>query len=137
MQREIKFRAWNIPNKLMYDNVQDGILAKNEKGQLVLGVSLGKLSRDIGSILMPYTWEQDFNGKEIFVSDILSGKYKVEVYQNEEGTFMVKFHNNPKVNKPKSLMKFLLGRKKAGTEERDCIILGNTFEDANLLQGVS
>lgn len=29
--RQIKFRVWNIPNKKMYFNVQDGVLGENSK----------------------------------------------------------------------------------------------------------
>jgi len=89
-------------------------------------------------ILYPFTGQKDFEGKDIFVGDILSDRWKVEVYQNDEGTFMVKFHTNPKGNKPLSLKQYLLKREKAGTSicdgYRDCIVIGNVFENPELLQ---
>ena len=45
----------------MYQNVQDGLLAKNEKSQLILGVSLGKLLKDAGSVLMQFSGLLDVN----------------------------------------------------------------------------
>lgn len=68
---EVIYRAWNIPNKTMYYNVQNGILAENEKGQLVLGVSLGTLCKDAGSIVTRYIGVKDVNDKKIFIDDII------------------------------------------------------------------
>lgn len=85
-----------------------------------------------------YTGLKDKNGKEIYVSDILSDRWKVEVYQNDEGTFMIKFHTNPKMNKPMTLKKYLKAREKAGTSicegYRDCIVIGNIYENPELLK---
>lgn len=84
-----------------------------------------------------YTGLKDKNGVEIYVSDILSDRWKVEVYQNDEGAFMVKFHTNPQVNKPISLKQYLLRREKAGTSicegYRDCIVIGNIHSNPELL----
>ena len=68
---DVIYRAWNIPNKTMYHDVQNGVLAENENGQLVLGVSLGKLCRDAGSIITRYIGVKDVNDKKIFIDDII------------------------------------------------------------------
>ncbi|WP_395073805.1 YopX family protein [Flavobacterium sp.] len=133
MNTEIKFRAWNIPNKLMYQNVQDGILGENEKGQLIIGLSLGKLSKDAGSVLMQFSGLHGKNEIEIYEGDVLSEKWMVEVYKNIEGTYMVRFHNNPEINKKKSLYLYLKEREKAGTSDRDCVVIGNIHDNPELL----
>lgn len=84
-------------------------------------------------ILMEYTGLKDKNGVKIFEGDILSEKWKVEVYKNDEGTFMVKFGTHPELNKPRSLKKYLTSRKKAGSEDTDCIIIGNIHQNPELL----
>ena len=85
-----------------------------------------------------FTGLYDKNGKEIYERDILSDKWKAEVYQNDEGTFMVKFNTNQKVNKPMSLKKYLIARENAGTSNcegyRDCIVIGNIYENQELLK---
>jgi hypothetical protein len=86
-----------------------------------------------------FTGEKDFENKDIYVGDILSDRWKVEVYQNKEGTFMIKFHTNPKRNKPMTLNKYLKAREIAGTSicegYRDCIVIGNIYENPELLSG--
>jgi uncharacterized phage protein (TIGR01671 family) len=86
-------------------------------------------------ILMQYTGFKDFNGKKIFQGDILSEKWKVKVYQNDESTFMVKFHNSKKGN-DKSLKKYLLDREKADCKDRDCIVIGNIYATPELLKQI-
>lgn len=86
---------------------------------------------------MNFAFQNDFAGKDIYVGDLLSDRWKVEVYQNDEGTFMVKFHTNPNRNKARSLKKYLYQREKAGTSVcegyRDCIVIGNIYENPEIL----
>lgn len=132
--REIKFRAWNPETKKMFYDFDQNIK------EVALGKSIHLFVYETGithKTLMQFTGLQDKNGKEIYIGDILSDKWKVEVYQNDEGTFMVKFNTNQKVNKPMSLKKYLKAREKAGTSNcegyRDCIIIGNIHENPELL----
>ena len=125
MSREIKFRVFT-----------DGIMYKSFT--LLQGLNdkyipyLGQYPDD--TVFVQFSGLKDKNEKEIFEADILSDKWKVEVYINNEGTFMVKFHNNPKMNKPKSLYKYLKSRELAGTSEIDCVIIGNTYKNPELIK---
>lgn len=80
-----------------------------------------------------FTGLHDKNGVEIYEGDILSEKWKTEVYKNIEGTYMIRFHTNPKDNKPLSLYTYIKKREKAGTADRDCIIIGNIHQNSSLL----
>ena len=49
MKREIKFRAWDIENKYMHYDVQNGLQVEKD-GRIVLGCSFGTLCCDSGNI---------------------------------------------------------------------------------------
>jgi uncharacterized phage protein (TIGR01671 family) len=124
--KEIKFRAWDESRKYMaYQGTPD------------LETIQSFMHHFGDKKLLQFTGLHDKNGKEIYKGDILSDRWKVEVYQNNEGTFMVKFHTNPKGNKPRSLKLYLAQRLKAYTAicegYRDCLVIGNIYENPELL----
>lgn len=130
--REIFFRGYDsIADQWMY-----GMPVKDEdvKGRWWLMQSeRSGIIIDHPETITQYAMESDFNGNHIFIGDILSEKWKVEVYRGDSGSFMVKFHNNPKTNKPQFLSTYLAKRKQAGTQKRDNLIIGNAFENPELL----
>lgn len=81
-----------------------------------------------------FTGFKDNKNKEIYESDILSEKWLVSVYMNIDGTWMVKFGNNPDGNKPMTLREYLTMREQAGTADRDCIVVGNLYQSPELIQ---
>jgi uncharacterized phage protein (TIGR01671 family) len=123
--REIKFRAWHILDKeIVYFEDWESIrnLARYAEYNYVDNI-------------MQYTGLKDSNGKEIYEGDILSEKWKVEVYKdNYTGAYMIKFHNNPEFNKPKILYSYLKQRERAGTDDRDSVVIGNIYENPELLE---
>ena len=137
MNREIKFRAWNIPNKLMYQNVQDGLLAQNEKGQLVLGVSLGKLSKDAGSVLMQFTGLFNGSGKEIYEGDILQTSNNiVSVFFGKHTSYVTIFGKKDTIETNGWLVKNAKGQIDV-LDESFCNgkIIGNIYENTELFDG--
>jgi uncharacterized phage protein (TIGR01671 family) len=143
---EHKFRAWDsFHNRFLdkLDDWKDNIFLQvgdgSDEGLLQYAdendspAYMESCGFDDRYFLLPFTGFKDKNEEEIYCGYILSEKWKVEVYQNDEGTFMVKFHNNPKLNKPKTLKKYLFSREKALTSEIDCVIIGNIYEHSELL----
>lgn len=134
MKREIKFRGideqtnqWVVSTGVLIhgNGIICLILSHYEDGWITTPI--------IQKTLGQYTFQHDANGNEIYCGDILSKKWLVEVYQNESGTFMVKFHNNPITNQPQILSEYLDKRKKAGCEKDDCVIIGNIHQNPELI----
>ena len=112
MSRELKFRAWANENKEMLFWDVTAYFSDVEHGPL-----------------MQYTGLKDKNGVEIYEGDVLDEMWRCEVYE-EQGCFMVRFHNNPKTNHPRTVRTFLDGRNtaKCATE-----VIGNIHENPELL----
>ena len=122
--REIKFRVWNGEQMVSPDYVKrNGFAFWYEN-------SIQTASRE----LMQYTGLKDKNGVEIYEGDILSDKWKCEVFKDKNtGAYMVRFHTNPEFNKNKTLYGYLQSREKAETAERDCEVIGNIYQNPELL----
>jgi uncharacterized phage protein (TIGR01671 family) len=139
MKREIKFRAWlegTHGNITFQKGSMDYGITISEKGFYCDIEGGWDIQGTIDTVpIMQFTGLKDIKGREIYTCDILSDKWKVQVYQNNEGTFMIKFNTNPKINKPISLQKYLKAREKAGTSDRDCRLIGNIYENPELLEG--
>jgi len=109
MNREIKFRAWNIPDKMMYYGVQNGLF-------------FGTLLKDSGSVVMQYTGVKDKNGKEIYENDIIK--------------YTQRYFNTEKTDELTKVVKFDFDRWnifETGAGEVNIEIIGNIFENPNLL----
>jgi len=141
--REIKFRGLDpISNEWVYGDLIHGVGSKSDKVYILpdrINLANVKNCDPIDGVCVEpksvgqFTGLKDKNGKEIYEGDILSEKWLVEVYKNEEGTYMVRFHLNHFANRPRSLNKYLLERDVAGTSDIDNFIIGNIYEHPELL----
>ena len=114
----------------MYYDVQKGVLAENNKGQLVLGASLHTLCNDAGSVVMQFTGLKDKKSKEIYEGDI--------VLRNEtscEGSYIAKY----KVIYEKSsfclevLQSHIFKKGAVIYVMEECEVIGNIYENPELL----
>ncbi len=151
---EIKFRGKNEKGFWSYGCLVNNMwtfseYSKNTKGEKVCEIITGNYESDnwaeaieeesnlisvLAESVGQFAGSKDINKTDIYEGDILSEKWKAEVYKNEEGAYMVKFHTNPKANKPQTLLKYLKSRGKAGCSERDCVIIGNIQDNPELLK---
>lgn len=130
---EIKFRGWNIPNNTMYYDIQDGLLCENEKGELVIGVSLGKLSKDAGTKMMQFSGmhmnSTGISKTDVYELDII-GEYVGGQY---ETVGIVKFDEDLSswtVEKTNGGFDYLHEYQRLNSKYA---IIGNVFENPELL----
>jgi len=143
-KREIKFRAWDKKNKMMYspEKPTDAgyFVVMSLKGKLFNGISGKDITQDL--ILMQYTGLKDKNGREIYEGDVLRYKpYHNLRYEDEYKIGVVEWgetgdsddychsHHYEWVVNDGSLADIADGV----YEGFECEVIGNLFENPELL----
>lgn len=126
MSREIKFRAWNKINKeLESDPIIDG-----ENGKMmafsVLDAQFARHYRDDEVEIMQYTGLKDKNGKEIYEGDIIKGWKDSHWHDGKD-----------RVLKEVEWIDELGGFNIIQIEMRECEVIGNIYENPELLEGTA
>lgn len=123
MNREIKFRAWDLDTKTMNFCIFVGI------GKIFNMTKTFKPKEEIkNAILMQYTGLKDKNDKEIYEGDIVifrNGNY--EVIYNYDRFELKNFNEYVFEDNQKLLINYDL---------QNCIVIGNIYENSKLLQEI-
>lgn len=130
MKREIKFRAYSSHNHKMYpvSNIEWDI-----DGRIWVTADDGKNGIELideEAHLMPYTGLCDKNGREIYENDVLQcTSYTYDNGETGKTSLLVKYHEMSAgfIAGPYMLGKLM--------DIRKCEVIGNIFENPELLEG--
>jgi uncharacterized phage protein (TIGR01671 family) len=127
MQREIKFRGWNASSKLIVDNVMSLTKSSHLRSNHY-SPSMGMIACDE---VMQFTGLFDKNGKEIYEGDIIT-IYGYEM--NYEIIFKSGCFGFEVINPINKISYNFATFKNIDQEYVDCEVLGNIFENPDLLK---
>jgi uncharacterized phage protein (TIGR01671 family) len=94
MNREIKFRAWNSISNSMYNNVENGVSAFNEKGKFYVSLTLNQIAKDLNSVLMQFTGLKDGGGNDVYEFDFVKFRPNYTNKPTGETVGLVVFNDN-------------------------------------------
>lgn len=127
--REIKFRAWDVAEKKMYENVgMIGtlvILEYSQGGYDFYEIELNSYDHHDEKLkVMQYTGLKDNNGKEIYEGDVLSNGQHIDwIVFHDEASFKVKHVG--------SITRDCWVLNREMSENRE--VIGNIYENGELL----
>lgn len=122
MKREIKFRAFNKKESVMYQDI--AVLTNEESQKSQLSISSNRIAistKNDGYSIMQYTGLKDKNGKEIYEGDILDDNKPWVVKSSTNGAWMLDYANGS-------------GEKYLYPIMQHLEIIGNIYENPELLK---